>query len=457
MKILKRLQGFIPNWRSKNSSTKTEDKSELTVADGQENLDLALESLQDLLNDKRVPDQVRQSLALDYAEVEEMLSRIQQGQLHIAVFGRVSVGKSALLNALLGEKKFSTSPLHGETKEAQQGQWQEYESGNIFLIDTPGINEIEGEKREQLAKDVASRAELVLFVVDGDLTDTEVQALHTISAQHRPIILVLNKIDRYQSFEKEELFKSLQSHSKGLVDKRNIVGAAADPAEQIIIKLDEQGNETESTRKPKPDVADVRSRLWDILQSEGKTLAALNASLFAGQLTDQVGQRVIQARREVGQKVIHSYCTAKGVAVAFNPLPVADLVAAAMVDVSMVIHLSKVFGLPLSKSEAGSLIKTIGAQMLLLMGTVWAVHFVSSALKLGTTGLSAMVTGGAQAAVAYYSTYVVGQAAEQYLAQGKSWGEGGPKFVVRKILDNLDRESIMEQAKQDIKKRLSNA
>ena len=89
MKILKRLQGFIPNWRSKNSSTKTEDKSELTVADGQENLDLALESLQDLLNDKRVPDQVRQSLALDYAEVEEMLSRIQQGQLHIAVFGRV--------------------------------------------------------------------------------------------------------------------------------------------------------------------------------------------------------------------------------------------------------------------------------------------------------------------------------------------------------------------------------
>ncbi len=409
------------------------------------------------MNDKRVPDQVRQSLALDYAEVEEMLSRIQQGQLHIAVFGRVSVGKSALLNALLGEKKFSTSPLHGETKEAQQGQWQEYESGNIFLIDTPGINEIEGEKREQLAKDVASRAELVLFVVDGDLTDTEVQALHTISAQHRPIILVLNKIDRYQSFEKEELFKSLQSHSKGLVDKRNIVGAAADPAEQIIIKLDEQGNETESTRKPKPDVADVRSRLWDILQSEGKTLAALNASLFAGQLTDQVGQRVIQARREVGQKVIHSYCTAKGVAVAFNPLPVADLVAAAMVDVSMVIHLSKVFGLPLSKSEAGSLIKTIGAQMLLLMGTVWAVHFVSSALKLGTTGLSAMVTGGAQAAVAYYSTYVVGQAAEQYLAQGKSWGEGGPKFVVRKILDNLDRESIMEQAKQDIKKRLSNA
>lgn len=386
-----------------------------------------------------------------------MLSRMYEGQLHIAVFGRVSVGKSALLNALLGEKKFTTSPLHGETKTAQQGQWQEYESGNIFLIDTPGIDEIDGAKREQLALDVAARAELVLFVVDGDLTDTEVLALKTVSAQHRPIILILNKIDRYQAHEKAELFTSLKLLSDGLVDKRNVVGAAADPAEQFIIQVDEAGNESESTRKPDADVEQVRARLWDILQTEGKTLAALNATLFAGQLSDQVGQSIVLARSEIAQKMIHSYCVTKGVAVAFNPVPVVDLVAAAVVDVSMVVHLSNIFGLPLSKSEAGSLIKTIGAQMVLLMGTVWAVYFVSSALKLGTTGLSAMVTGGAEAAVAYYSTYVVGQAAVQYLAQGKSWGEGGPKYVVREILDNLDRESIMEQARQDIKERLSKA
>ena len=448
----------MPVWRSSSSATKSDlSKAGAEPDSGQSHLDLALESLQDLLQDERVPESVRQSLAADYAEVEQLLARMQQGAIHIAVFGRVSVGKSALLNALLGEQQFSTSPLHGETTAAQKGQWQEYSSGNIFLIDTPGINEIDGEQREQLAKDVASRAELVMFVVDGDLTETEVQALKTISAAHRPVILVLNKIDRYKIDEKNELFNSLQRHSAGLVDRLNIVGAAADPAEQFIVKVDEQGHETESTRRPAANVSEVRARLWAILEAEGKTLAALNASLFAGQLSDQVGQRIVQARRGVGQRIIHTYCTAKGVAVAFNPVPVADLVAAAMVDVTMVIHLSRLFGLPLSKSEAGSLIKTIGSQMLLLMGTVWAVHFVSSALKLGSSGLSALVTGGAQGAVAYYSTYIVGQAAEQYLAQGKSWGEGGPKYVVRKILDNLDRESIMEQAKQDIKNSLSRA
>ena len=218
--------------------------------------------------------------------------------------------------------------------------------------------------------------------------------------------------------------------------------------------VDEDGRETEQQRQAPPDVADLKARLWQVLEQEGKTLAALNASLFAGELSDQVAERVLIARRTLGDRVIRTWCIAKGVAVALNPVPVADLVAAAVVDVSMIVHLSRTYGLPLTRSEAGGLVKTIGAQMLVLMGTVWAVHLVSSALKLGTGGLSAVVTGGAQGAVAYYSTYVVGRAAERYLANGKSWGEGGPKLAVREILDSLDRDSIMDQAKADIRARL---
>jgi hypothetical protein len=93
--------------------------------------------------------------------------------------------------------------------------------------------------------------------------------------------------------------------------------------------------------------------------------------------------------------------------------------------------------------------------MVLLMGTVWVVHVLSSALKLGTAGLSAVVTGSAQGALAYYSTWVVGQAAERYLAQGKSWGEGGPKLVVREILDSIDRDTLIADARKEIRKRLA--
>lgn len=440
----------MPEWLSSRPAPTPEK----TDADGDTHLELARESLRELLSDPRVPQEVRDSLADDYQQVQGMLDKLEHGHIHIAVFGRVSVGKSALVNALLGEQRFQTSPLHGETRTAQSGHWSEFLDGNVHLIDTPGINEIDGEERELLAREVAGRADLVLFVVDGDLTQAEHDALKTLGSLRRPLLLVLNKIDRYSSDERDSLLEALQEHGAPLVQPENLVTAAAQPAPQWVVRVDENGQETEQQRRPPPDVSALKARLWQVLEQEGKTLAALNASLFAGELSDQVASRVLTARRTLGDRVIRTWCIAKGVAVALNPVPVADLVAAAAVDVSMIVHLSRTYGLPLTRSEAGGLVKTIGAQMLLLMGTVWAVNLASSALKLGTGGLSALVTGGAQGAVAYYSTYVVGQAAERYLANGKSWGEAGPKLAIREILDSLDRESIIDQARADIRARL---
>ncbi|MCP5301204.1 MAG: DUF697 domain-containing protein [Chromatiaceae bacterium] len=443
------MRAALPGWWS-NDPTPAESAD----TQGDRHLALARESLRELLRDERVPLEVRESLADDYREVEVMLDKLEQGHVHIAVFGRVSVGKSALVNALLGERRFTTSPLHGETRTIQHGHWTEFRDGNVFLIDTPGINEVDGEGRERLARDVASRSDLVLFVVDGDLTRVEVDALRALADTRRPLLLVLNKVDRYSSAEQAQLLDALRAHAADLVQRENIVPVAAQPAPQWVVRVDAEGNEREEQRARTVQVDELKTRLWELLEQEGKTLAALNASLFAGMLSDQVAARVLTARRTLGERVIRTWCIAKGVAVALNPVPVADLAAAAIVDVSMVVHLSRAYGLPMSRGDAGNLVRTIGAQMLLLMGTVWAVHVVASALKLGTGGLSAVVTGGAQGAVAYYGTYVVGRAAERYLANGKSWGDAGPKLAVREILDSLDRESILAQAKADIRARL---
>lgn len=421
---------------------------------GDAHLDMARESLNELLTDPRVPGEVRSALKNEYEQLAAMLDKLENGHVHIAVFGRVSVGKSALLNALLGEARFSTSPLHGETKAASMAAWTRYDAGGVFLIDTPGINEVDGEARERLAHEVASHADLVLFVVDGDLTDTEHHALATLAEHRRPIVLVLNKSDRYNEEERQQLTASLTRHSAGLVRPRDIVLAAAQPAVQRIILVDEQGKEVESTRQPKPDVEGLRQRLWDILDEEGKSLVAVNASVFASHLSDKLAIRITEVRRAVAQKTVRMYCVAKGVGVAFNPVPVADLFAAAVMDIAMVMHLSRVYGLPMTRREAGGLVQAILAQVLALMGTVWAVHLVSSALKAGTGGLSTFITAGAQGAVAYYGTYVVGRVAERYLAQGKSWGSGGPKHTVREILESLDRDSILADARRDILTRL---
>ena len=421
---------------------------------GDAHLALARESLRELLNDKRVPPPVRTALAEDYQQLQLLLEKIEHGHIHIAVFGRVSVGKSALLNALLGEVKFSTSPLHGETTRATHARWQEYDAGGVFLIDTPGINEVAGEEREQLAHDVATRSDLVLFVVDGDITDTELRALRQVKGAAQRLVLVLNKTDRYTQADRELLLRTLRERTEGLIQPQDIVTAAAQPAERIVILVDADGNETETRRRPAPDVTALRERIWDILKAEGKTMAALNAGLFAGRFSDRLTREIIAIRRDLAEKVVRNYCLGKGVAVALNPIPVADMLAAVATDAAMIIHLSRVYGLPISRGEAGSLLKAIFTQLAFLMGTVWVMNLVASALKGISLWLSTLVTAAAQGAVAWYGTYVVGKAAEQYFAQGKSWGEGGPKRVVQDILDSLDRESLLAQAREDILSRL---
>lgn len=443
----------MPDWLL-NSIGKKPDTADQTISvsnqAGDNHLQLATQSLRQLLEDVRIPDSIRHALSEDYAQVRAMLDKLDQGHLHIAVFGRVSVGKSSLLNALLGKPVFSVSVLHGETRDVAMREWEEVTDGRIFLIDTPGINEIDGEARERLAHEVANRADLLLFVVDSDLTDVEFQALKIVAMAHRPILLVVNKADRYTEDEQRQLRSILRTRTQGIIAPENIIFTTAQASRQPVIFVDENGVEREGIRERPLNIIPLKSRLWDIIEAEGETLVALNASLFAGHLSHTVGQRILAIKREIGSKTIHLYCLGKGVAVALNPIPVADLIAAAVIDASMIVHLSRLYGLPISHGEAGELVRTILAQMVLLMGTVWAVHLASSALKLGTGGLSTLITGATQGAVAWYSTLVVGRVAEQWLANGKSWGDSGPKLTVQHILDTLDRDSVLSEAREEI-------
>lgn len=460
------MRDALPAWWSGRGTPTTapaETPSAPAAADGGEaHLRLARESLRELLDDTQVPPEVRARLAEDYATLERMLERLEGGRLHIAVFGRVSVGKSALLNALLGEQRFATSPLHGETVTATAADWQpdpslpgvqRLQDGGVSLIDTPGIDEVGGEGRERLAREVAASADLVLFVCEGDLTDTELSALRGLADGTRPIVLAFNKTDRYTASERALLLDALERRTAGLVRPEHIVPCAAAPAERTVIRIDAAGRESESRQRPPVDIEDLRETLWDILASEGKTVSALNAGLFAGRFCERLAREVLELRRSLAETVVRRYSLGKGIAVALNPLPLADL-AAVFADVAMIVQLGRVYGLPVSRGEAGGLMKTIAAQLALLLGAAYAGDLLSSLLKGLTFGLSTIVTASAQGAVAWYGTYVVGRAAERYFAQGRSWGEGGPKRVVQEILASLDRDSLLAEARADIMARL---
>lgn len=423
-------------------------KSEASVA-------LAASSLRSLLDDKDIPDAVRRAMAPEFQQLARALAKLENDELHIAAFGRVSVGKSALLNALLERREFNVGVLHGTTTQAKQHAWQRSSGGGIHVIDTPGIDELDGEQRERIAHTAAERVDLVLFVVEGDITDTELNALELLVRPERPIILVLNKVDRYSASDRQALLDKLRARVQGLVAAENVLATSADPRSRVVIRIDADGVEREFEQSVLPDVLELQQRIVTLLEQDGRTISALNAGLMASKMSDELGARIIEVRKEIAQSLLHTYCLTKGVAVGLNPVPVADLVAAAGLDVALVVHLSRIYGLPLTTAEAGALIGTICAQLALLMGAIWGVHVVASALKGLSVGLSTALTAGAQGALAYYATLITGKAAEKYLQNGKSWGEYGPKRAVTEILQSLDRDSILRAAKAEISAKLS--
>jgi len=301
-----------------------------------------------------------------------------------------------------------------------------------------------------MANSVARVADIVLMVCEGDLTETELKAVQGLAKRKRPLLLVLNKSDRYSRAEIGSLLSHLQKRCETFIEPDNILTACADPRPEPVIRIDEHGNE-ERTHRPRPaDISDLKARLWRILENEGKTLAALNAAVFTSELDERIAGKIVLARKNVAEKIIRNYCLAKGLVVAVNPIPAADLLAAAGTDVAMVVHLGNVYGFQLSRRDASKLLFTISAQMLLLMGTYWGVNMVSAAMKTVSAGMSAAVTAGAQGTLAWYATFVTGVAAESWFAKGKSWGSGGPKETINEILDSLDRDSILKSARKDI-------
>jgi uncharacterized protein (DUF697 family)/GTPase SAR1 family protein len=330
------------------------------------------------------------------------------------------------------------------------------DQSQVILIDTPGLNEVDGAQRAVMAHEAAERADLVLFVTDSDLNEVEYSALVELAASHKPILLVLNKADLYPPEELGELLSVFKgSRLAGLVDPENVVTAKADPRQVEYFIESADGRTRSEWRKPKPDAEALRERILEVLAAEGKALIALNAAMYAADKSDRMAAMRVRMRNEKATAAIWSFAVMKSVGVASNPLAVADVLGGTAVDVLMVVTLGKIYGMEITTANARDLITAILKAAGWVMLSEAAVSYASSFFKAVTGGWGTVLTALPQGAAAGYGSYIVGQAARIYFEQGASWGQQGPKRVVSRILENTDKESVLRRLKEEIKKKIS--
>ena len=411
---------------------------------------------------RRCTDEEKARLRAELAGLRQMHEKLTSGRVEIVIFGEISTGKSALINALVGQDVASVDVRGGWTKEVWHVAWNGtgyclpgLGESQVVLVDTPGINEVGGSARGEMAREAAQRSDLILFVTDSDLNDTEYANLVQLATFHKPLIVVLNKIDLYSRDQRAKLLDMLQSQRlKEIVPAEHIVTAAADPREREYIIQAANGSERSEWRKPPPDVEELKTLILKLLDREGLSLIALNAALYAADKSDRVASLRVQLRNMRAQQVIWSYATLKVVGVGLNPLPLADVFGGVAIDGAMIVTLAAVYGLEMSTTHAKDLAISIAKAAGLMTVSVAASSVLMSLLKGVTLGKSTLITAVPQGLAAGFGAYIVGEAAQYYFEHGSSWGGESPKAVAQRFLNKTDMQSVLERLKAEIAKKL---
>ncbi|CCH66830.1 FIG00562464: hypothetical protein [Richelia intracellularis HH01] len=442
------------------------------------NYQSAQTALQNLANKLDLTLKEKEGLESEIADLDTMLGKLDNMVLQIAAFGMVGRGKSSLLNALVGKEVFETGALHGITRIKQRVDWHISESdigtlqvalsgqgkARLELIDTPGLDEVNGNTMDTLAYEVAHRADLILFIIAGDINKFEYKALSQLQMVGKPILLVFNKVDQYPAADRVAIYNSIRdSRVQELLSPDEIVMAAASPMVKTLVHHPD-GTRTIRLSSGKAQIEELKLKILQILEREGKDLVALNTMLYADNLNEQIVKRKLVNRDIAANKLIWKTTITKSVAIALNPITVVDIISGLVIDVVMIIGLSKLYGIEMTETGAIKLLQKIA----LGMGGISASELLSnlglSSLKT-LLGISATATGGVslapylsvaltQAAVAGISSYGIGQVSKVYLENGANWGPDGPKAVIDKILANIDEKSIINRIKGELRHKI---
>lgn len=371
----------------------------------------------------QIQDEVaRQELITRSREIESILSR---GEIQVVVFGTGSAGKTSLVNALMGRMVGKVGAPMGTTGEGETYSLKlKGLERQILITDTPGILEagVVGTQREQLARELATEANLLLFVVDNDLRQSEYEPLRRLAEIGKRSILVFNKTDLYSEDDQETILARLRQRVKGFIAVQDVVAIAANPQ---AVRL-----ENGEIFQAEPDVMPLIRRLAAVLRSEGEDLVADNILLQSQRLGEEARRLIDNQRRRQAEKVVERFQWISAGVIAVTPLPGLDLLAAAAVNAQMVVEIGKIYGCELNMERGKELALSLGKTMVSLGIVRGAIELLSTALRLN---VATIVIGKAiQGVTAAYLTRIAGKSFIEYFRNDQDWGDGGITEVVQR-------------------------
>ncbi len=350
-------------------------------------VEITAESLQDeLLKSSRQGVDVSAALA----EIREQRRRRSSGEIYIAVYGEVSSGKSSLVKALLPDADVETDPRAGTTSKIYHYAWQAPSGDRIVITDLPGFNLDD----DHATREETRRAHLVIFLCDSDLTASQMAQLQYLAKLDKPLLLALNKADRYSREELDLLLSRLKKNT-GL-NEDDIVTISTGGREQLVRLLGEEMEER-IDRPRRPEIAALRTAVQRHLDQDRELMESLRETAVLTLASEKLEAAQDQHRNQQAGDLINKYSRRAMVGALAAVAPGSDLVIQGVLATRLIRELSKLYDIPVKDIEIESFLEQAGGKVRNMTALTLAI--AGNAFKafpgLGT------VTGGVIHAVAY--------------------------------------------------------
>ena len=346
------------------------------------------------------------------AELQELASRQATGAVHLCLFGEVSTGKSSLIKALVPDADVSVDVVGGSTADIRHYRWRNESGDEILLTDVPGTAGHD-EGFDKMATQEARRSHVVLFVCDGDLTRAEKQAVESLVVLGKPLVLIMNKSDRFNADEQAALLQRLLEHldDTGSAIERDRVVAVSAGGEVDVVERSADGSEEIVRRQRQADIGVLVVAINRVLEDSTETLDLKRDRAVFRLAADKLADAEAQYRVQRAEQIIRS-ATRKAVFGSMAAVsPGTDVLIQGYVGTMLTQELCKLYGatprdldieeflnlgqsrvgrvLPLSLAVAGNGLKAFPG-----IGTVAGglVHAVAYGLIFDALGRSLVLT-----------------------------------------------------------------
>jgi len=279
------------------------------------------------------------------AELQDLASRQATGAIHLCFFGEISAGKSSLIKALVPEANVVIDVVGGSTEDVRHYRWRNDAGTEILLTDVPGTAGHE-EGLDELATEEAKRSHLVLFVCDSDLTRAELTAIKQLLAFDKPIILVLNKADRYSADEQATLLQKLLQRIDelgGEVQRDHVVAVSAGGDAEVLERRAD-GSESAARRDRPADIGVLVVAINRLLGDDTKPLDVRRERAVFQIAAEKLEVAEGEYRLQRSEQIIRS-ATRKAVVGAMAAVsPGTDILVQGYIGTTMTQELCKIYG-----------------------------------------------------------------------------------------------------------------